>query len=159
MPSYLMWVLWRRLPLDLSGASGPHQFPKGIGVKDFNAYILVRLLDEPLNVLVLSFLYFDVLLQSDDLSLQPLLLRLVALAQHIKPLVTQASAGVVLVNLDKEPFQFGDALLVPAELLADDLQFLRALQLHLLFHHGSEVVLMPEDIPHHHLHMLQDQLL
>ena len=49
---------------------------------------------------VLSFLYFNALPQSDDLGLQLLLFRLVALAQHIEPLVTQPTAGVVLVNLD-----------------------------------------------------------
>ena len=35
-----------------------HQFSQGIGVKLLNAYILVRFLDELLNVFVLSFLYF-----------------------------------------------------------------------------------------------------
>lgn len=48
---------------------GLHQFPKGIGVKGFDAHILLRRLDEFLNVFALSFLYFNVLPQGDDLSL------------------------------------------------------------------------------------------
>jgi len=61
---------------------GLHQFPEGIGVKGLDAHILVRFLDELLNVLVLSFLYFNILPQSDDLGLQLFLLRLIALAKY-----------------------------------------------------------------------------
>ncbi len=50
-----------------------HQFSQGIGVKLLNAYILVRFLDELLNVFVLSFLYFHFLKERDDLRFQLLL--------------------------------------------------------------------------------------
>lgn len=50
--------------------NGLHQFPEGIGGERFNPYILVELLDEFLNILALSFLYFNVLPQGNDLHLQ-----------------------------------------------------------------------------------------
>lgn len=80
-----------------------HQFPEGVRVKRINRYILLRRLDELFNILALSRLYLNLLSQTNNLGLKLLLLRLVALAQHIKPLITQASAGVVLVNLDEQP--------------------------------------------------------
>ena len=80
-----------------------NQLPEGVGVKRINSHILLRRLDELFNILALSRLYLNLLPQTDNLGLKLLLLRLVALTQHIKPLVTQASAGVVLVNLDEQP--------------------------------------------------------
>ena len=62
---------------------GRHQFAQSIAVQFFNADILVRFLNELLNVFVLSFLYFNLLLQGDRFRFQLLLLRFISLAQHI----------------------------------------------------------------------------
>ena len=62
---------------------GRHQLTQRIAVQFFNADILVRFLNELLNAFVLSFLYFNLLLQGDRFRFQLLLLRFVGLAQHI----------------------------------------------------------------------------
>ncbi len=68
------------MPLDLSGCvyiDGRHQLTQSIAAQFFNADILVRFLNELLNVSVLSSLYFDLLLQGDRFRFQPLLLRFI----------------------------------------------------------------------------------
>ena len=59
---------------------GRHQLAQRIAVQFFNADILVRFLNELLNVFVLSFLYFNLLLQGDRFRFQLLLLRFIGLA-------------------------------------------------------------------------------
>lgn len=56
---------------------GGHQFPQSVAVQLIDAHILVRRLNELLNVFVLSFLYFNFLSQSYALGLQLLLLRFI----------------------------------------------------------------------------------
>ena len=60
-----------------------HQFTQRVAVQFLNADILVRFLNELFNVFVLSFLYFNFLLQGDHFRFQLLLLRSIGLAQHI----------------------------------------------------------------------------
>ena len=48
---------------------GLHQLPEGIRVKRFDAYILVRFLDELFNIFVLLLLRLNLLPQGDDLGL------------------------------------------------------------------------------------------
>lgn len=60
-----------------------HQLPQSIAVQFFNTDILVRFLNELFNIFVLSFLYFDLLLQGDRFRFQLLLLRFIGLTQHI----------------------------------------------------------------------------
>lgn len=62
---------------------GRHQLVQSVAVQFLNADILVRFLNGLLNVFVLSFLYFDLLLQGDCFRFQLLLLRFIGLAQHI----------------------------------------------------------------------------
>ena len=50
-----------------------HQYSQGIGVKLLNAHILVRFLDELLNIFVLSLLYFQILPERDNFRFQLLL--------------------------------------------------------------------------------------
>ena len=60
---------------------GGHQFPQSVAVQLVDSPILVRRLNELLNVFVLSFLYFNFLSQGNALSLQLLLLRFVGQTQ------------------------------------------------------------------------------
>ena len=62
---------------------GRHQLTQRIAIQFLNADILVRFLNELFNVFVLSFLYFNLLLQGDRFRFQLLLLRFIGLAQHI----------------------------------------------------------------------------
>lgn len=62
---------------------GGYQLTQCIAVQFFNTDILVRFLNELFNVFVLSFLYFDLLLQGDRFRFQLLLLHFISLAQHI----------------------------------------------------------------------------
>ena len=78
-----------------------HQFSQGIGVKLLDAHILVRFLDELLNIFILSLLYFQILPERDDFRFQLLLFGFVGLAQHVKAFITQLALGVVLVNLNE----------------------------------------------------------
>ena len=61
---------------------GRHQFTQRVAVQFLNADILVRFLNELLKVFILSFLYFNLLLQGDRFRFQLLLLRFIGLAQH-----------------------------------------------------------------------------
>ena len=70
--------LFRRVHID-----GRHQLTQRVAVQFLNADILVRFLNELFNVFVLSFLYFNLLLQGDRFRFQLLLLRFIGLAQHI----------------------------------------------------------------------------
>lgn len=78
-----------------------HQLTQRVAVQFLNAHILVRFLNELLNVFVLSFLYFNLLLQGDRFHFQLFLLRFIGLAQHIIAFIRQPPAGVVLINLDE----------------------------------------------------------
>lgn len=135
------------------------QLPQGVGRQLLDAHILVGLLDEKLDVLMLSFLYFNFLLQGLRFRFQLLLLRLVALAHHGEPLVAEPSCGVVLIDLDEQPLQLCDPLLIALQLLAMDLNLFAALQPHLLAHDGHEIVLMVQDMVRHHLDVVQYQTL
>ena len=135
------------------------QLPQGVGRQLLDAHILVGLLDEKLDVLMLSFLYFNFLLQGLRFRFQLLLLRLVALAHHVEPLVAEPSCGVVLIDLDEQPLQLCDPLLIALQLLAMDLNLFAALQPHLLAHDGHEIVLMVQDMVRHHLDVAQYQTL
>ena len=108
---------------------------------------------------MLSFLYFNSLLQSLRFRFQLLLFRLIALAHHVEPLVAEPSCGVVLIGLDEQPLQFCNPLLIALQLLAMDLNLLAALQPHLLAHDGHEVVLMVQDMIRYHLDVVQHQTL
>ena len=136
-----------------------NQLSQGVGRQLLDAYILVGLLDEKLDVLMLSFLYFNFLLQSLRFRFQLLLFRLIALAHHVEPLVAEPSCGVVLIGLDEQPLQFCNPLLIALQLLAMDLNLLAALQPHLLAHDGHEVVLMVQDMIRYHLDVVQHQTL
>ena len=136
-----------------------NQLSQGVGRQLLDAYILVGLLDEKLDVLMLSFLYFNFLLQSLRFRFQLLLFRLIALAHHVEPLVAEPSCGVVLIGLDEQPLQFCNPLLIALQLLAMDLNLLAALQPHLLVHDGHEVVLMVQDMIRYHLDVVQHQTL
>lgn len=57
-----------------------HQFPEGVWVECLNGHILLRCLNELFNIPALSRLYLNLLLQTDNLGLKLLLLRLVTLA-------------------------------------------------------------------------------
>ena len=127
------------------------QLPQGVGRQLLDTNILVGLLDEKLDVLMLSFLYFDLLLQGLGFCLQLLLFRLVALAHHVEPFIAEPSCGVVLIDLDEQPLQLCNPLLIAFQLLAMDLDLLAALQPHLLAHDGHEIVLMVQDMVCHHL--------
>ena len=122
---------------------GGHQFPQSVAVQLIDAHILVRRLNELLNVFVLSFLYFNFLSQSYALGLQLLLLRFIGQAQHIEALITQPSAGVVLVNPDEQPFP-------------SDADLLTAFQPELFLHHCTEMCLMPQNVARHSLNVFQD---
>ena len=136
-----------------------NQLSQGVGRQLLDAYILVGLLDEKLDVLMLSFLYFNFLLQSLRFRFQLLLFRLIALAHHVEPLVAEPSCGVVLIGLDEQPLQFCNPLLIALQLLEMDLNLLAALQPHLLAHDGHEVVLMVQDMIRYHLDVVQHQTL
>lgn len=135
---------------------GGHQFPQSVAVQLIDAHILVRRLNELLNVFVLSFLYFNFLSQSYALGLQLLLLRFIGQAQHIEALITQPSAGVVLVNPDEQPFQFSDAVFVPFQPFPSDADLLTAFQPELFLHHCTEMCLMPQNVARHSLNVFQD---
>ena len=134
---------------------GGHQFPQSVAVQLIDAHILVRRLNELLNVFVLSFLYFNFLSQSYALGLQLLLLRFIGQAQHIEALITQPSAGVVLVNPDEQPFQFSDAVFVPFQPFPSDADLL-TFQPELFLHHCTEMCLMPQNVARHSLNVFQD---
>ena len=82
----------------------------------------MRFLNELFNAFVLSFLCFNLLLQGDCFRFQLLLLRFLGLAQHIIAFIRQPPAGVILVNLDEQPFQLGNVPFVAfhAELFLHD---------------------------------------
>ena len=48
------------------------------------------------------------------------MLRFVGLTEHIKAFITEPSGGIVLVNLDEQPLEFGYTLLVLFQLLSAD---------------------------------------
>ena len=56
------------------------QLPEGVRVERLNRHILLRRLNELFNIPALSRLYLNLLLQTDNLGLKLLLLRLVTLA-------------------------------------------------------------------------------
>ena len=137
---------------------GGHQLPQSVAVQLVDAHILVRRLNELLNVFVLSFLYFNFLPQGDALGLQLLLLRFIGQAQHIEAVITQPPAGVVLVNPDEQPFQLSDAVFVPFQPFPADADLLTAFQPELFFHYRAEMCLMPQNVACHSLNVFQDQM-
>ena len=81
---------------------------------------------------------------------------LIGQAQHIEALITQPSAGVVLVNPDEQPFQFSDAVFVPFQPFPSDADLLTAFQPELFLHHCTEMCLMPQNVARHSLNVFQD---
>ena len=135
-----------------------HQFSQGIGVKLLNAHILVRFLDELLNIFVLPLLYFQILPERDDFRFQLLLFCFVGLTRHVKAFITQLALGVVLVNLYEQPLQFGNPLFVALQLLPGDFHFFRGFHPQVLLHDGNKVLLVPQDIAGDQLNMPQNQM-
>ena len=78
-----------------------YQLMKDVRGKLLDTYLLAGFLNELLNVLNLCFLYFDFFLQTDDLSFQFFLFRFIGLTHHIKALIAQLAACVILINLDE----------------------------------------------------------
>lgn len=74
----------------------------------------------------------------------------------IEALITQPSAGVVLVNPDEQPFQFSDAVFVPFQPFPSDADLLTAFQPELFLHHCTEMCLMPQNVARHSLNVFQD---
>ena len=77
---------------------------------------------------------------------------------HVKAFITQLALGVVFVNLNEQPFQFGNPLLIPLQLLPGDFHFLRGFHPQVLLHDGDKVLLMPQDIAGDQLNMPQNQM-
>ena len=78
------------------------------------------------------------------------------LQSTIEALITQPSAGVVLVNPDEQPFQFSDAVFVPFQPFPSDADLLTAFQPELFLHHCTEMCLMPQNVARHSLNVFQD---
>ena len=135
-----------------------HQFSQGIGVKLLNAHILVRFLDELLNIFVLPLLYFQILPERDDFRFQLLLFCFVGLTHHVKAFITQLALGVVLVNLYEQLLQFGNPLFVALQLLPGNFHFFRGFHPQVLLHDGNKVLLVPQDIAGDQLNMPQNQM-
>ena len=134
---------------------GRHQFTESIRGEFFNMNVLVRFLDELLNILALLFLYFDFLLDREGFLFQMLLFGIVALAHHVKAFIAQLSAGVILVDFHEQPFEVYNPLLIPGKLLLQDGQLFGAFHPKLLLHDLAEVVFMTENVVRHPLNMTQ----
>jgi len=134
---------------------GRYQFTESIGRKFFNMNVLVRFLDDLFNILDLLFLYFDFLPDRENFLFQLLLLGIIALAHHVKTVIAQLSAGVVLVDFHEQPFEVCDSLLIPGKLLLQDSQLFGAFHPKLFLHDLAEVVLMAKDVVRHPLDMIQ----
>ena len=138
---------------------GLDQLSENGRVDFFDAYILISLADELFDIFVQSFLCFNFLSQSDYLCFKLFLLRFIALTEHIEALVIQLAFGVVLVNLDEQPFQFRDTAFIVFLLLVADLKPFCRFQLKTAFHHGDEMLTVVQDIVHYQLNVSQDQTL
>ncbi len=136
-----------------------NQFPQGVERQFLDTYILVGLLDKKLDVLMMPFLCFDLLLYGLCFFLQLFLFHFVALAHHVEVLIAEPSCGVILIDFDEQPFQLCDPFLIALQFLAMNLDLLAALQPHLLAHDGHEIVLMVQDMVRHHLDVVQHQAL
>ena len=117
----------------------------------------MRFLNGLFNVFVLSFLYFDLLLQGDRFRFQLFLLRFIGLAQHIIAFIRQPPAGVVLINLDEQSFQLGNTAFVAFQALSADADLLTAFHAELFLHDRAEIILVSQDIPHNRLNVLENQ--
>ena len=81
-----------------------YQLSQHTRVDFLDVHVFVCCSDEPFNIFVLSFLYLNLLSQSDNLCFKLSLFRFVVLTHHLESLVVQLTLDIVLVNFDKQPF-------------------------------------------------------
>ena len=136
-----------------------NQIVGGISGQFVQIRVLMDLLDKQFQILILLFLYFDLLPQCLSVRFQGLLLFFVAAAHDGKALVTQLPGYVVLVDSYEELVELKDTLLCFIELLPFDSQDLVTLNTKPLFHFCPEEILIADNIVDDHLHVLPDQLL
>ena len=77
-----------------------YQLSQHTRVDFLDVHVVVCRSDEHFNIFVLSFLYFNILSQSDNLCFKLFLFRLVVLVHHLVAFTTQIAFGVILVALD-----------------------------------------------------------
>ena len=99
-----------------------YQLSQHTRVNFLDVHVFVCRSDELFNIFALSFLYFNFMSQSDNLCFKLFLFRFVVLTHHLVAFIIQIASGIILINLDEQPFQFSDSALIAFKLFAARLQ-------------------------------------
>ena len=135
------------------------KFPQSVGRKLLQILVFVCPLDELFQILNLSFLYFNILLQSLDFHFELRLFLLISPAHHRKPFIRNASCHIVLVDTDKQPIKFRQPLLCLCQTLPVSADGFLTGRPELLFRDLPEVLFIPCHIEDDRFHVHTDQLI